>query len=147
MNAGARFDPEEREFLETARRGFLATVDGAGRPAVVPVCFALVEGTVVTPLDEKPKSASPEKLRRVRDIRANPRVALTVDHYEADWSRLGWLQVRGTATLLEPDENGHTTGVAALREKYDQYGSHALSERPLIRIRPGHVVTWGSLSR
>ena len=146
MDADGPFSPRERRFLAAARRGFLATADGAGRPAAVPVCFAFVEEAIVTPLDEKPKETTPTDLRRVRDIEANPRVALVVDHYEADWSRLGWVQVRGTATLLEPGDDQHAAGVVALREKYDQYAEHALDERPLVRIRPGHVVSWGSLS-
>lgn len=137
----------ERRYLETARVGRLATADGEGRPHAVPICFALVDGTVVTPLDEKPKDVEATALRRVRDIRANPRVALVVDHYTEEWSGLGWVQVRGTATLVDPGESGHGRAVRALRSAYDQYADHALEERPVIRIEPGHVVSWGELDR
>lgn len=135
----------ERRYLEAARVGRLATADAAGRPHVVPVCFALADGALVTPIDEKPKDAEPTDLRRVRDVRANPRVALVVDHYEADWSRLGWVQVRGRARLVRPDERGHANAVTALREKYDQYRTHDLEARPLLRIEPGHAASWGTL--
>ena len=146
-------DPAERRFLAAARRGFLATADGDGRPAVVPVCFALVADdeapdatpAVVTPLDEKPKEAPPRELRRARDVAANPRVALVVDRYDEDWAELAWAQVRGTAALVDPGDAGHAAGVAALREKYDQYAAHELAERPLLRVDPGHVVSWGAL--
>lgn len=139
------FDARERAYLEAARVGRLATADADGRPHVVPVCFAFAGDHLVTPIDEKPKSVSPGELRRIRDVRENPRVALVVDHYLEDWSKLGWVQVRGTATHLGPDEPSHSGAVAALREKYDQYADHALEERPVVRIAPGSVRSWGDL--
>jgi PPOX class probable F420-dependent enzyme len=141
------FDEAVRRYLAGARVGRLATADVDGRPHAVPVCFALVDDAVVTPIDEKPKAGSPETLRRRRDVAANPRVALVVDHYTEEWSRLGWVQVRGTAAVRTPDDPDHGAAVAALRAKYDQYASHALEERPVIRIEPGSVLTWGELRR
>lgn len=133
--------------MEAARVGRLATADADGRPHAVPVCFAFAGDRIVTPIDEKPKTVPPEGLRRSRDIRENPRVALVVDRYVEDWSELGWVQVRGTATHLDLDEPGHTEAVAALGGKYDQYADHALEERPVIRIEPGSVRSWGDLER
>jgi PPOX class probable F420-dependent enzyme len=141
------FDERERDYVESARVGRLATADGAGRPRAVPVCFALVDDELVTPVDEKPKEGSPETLRRVRDVRENSRVTLVVDHYTEDWSRLGWVQIRGTATVCSPDDAVQPPAVAALREKYDQYLDHALEDRLVIRIAPGSVVSWGDLHR
>lgn len=144
------FDQVERAYLESARVGRLATVDGSGRPNVVPVCFALVESPggdleIVTPIDEKPKAGSPETLRRSRDIRDNPFVSLVVDEYTETWSDLGWVQIRGRATLGSPGGDGHELAIGALRAKYDQYESHALKENPVIQISPGSVLSWGSL--
>ena len=141
------FDAREREYVETARVGRLATADAEGRPRAVPVCFAFAGNRIVTPVDEKPQSVPAEGLRRSRDIRENPHVTLVVDHYTEDWSRLGWVQVRGTASHLAPDEPGHSDAVAALRGKYSQYADHALEERPVIRIEPGSVRSWGELDR
>lgn len=141
------FQDRERRFVEGARVGRLATADAEGRPHVVPVCFALVDDRLVTPIDEKPQAASESGLRRSRDVEENPRVALVVDRYSEDWSRLGWVQVRGTATHLAPDEPSHPSAVRALREKYDQYADHALEERPIVRISPGGVLSWGRLER
>lgn len=141
------FQAEERRYIETARIGRLATADVDGRPHAVPVCFALVDDHIVTPIDEKPQRVSPDALRRTRDIRENPRVALIVDHYTEDWSQLGWVQVRGTATRCSPIDDSHPPGIGALREKYDQYTQHDLEERPLIRIAPGSVRSWGCLER
>jgi len=141
------FDHEERRYLDAARIGRLATADGEGRPHAVPVCFAVLASGIVTPIDEKPQEVPPDGLRRSRDIEANPRVALVVDHYTEEWSRLGWVQVRGTATHLAPGDATHREAVAALREKYDQYADHALDERPIIHVEPGSVRSWGDLER
>ncbi|MFB6360682.1 MAG: TIGR03668 family PPOX class F420-dependent oxidoreductase [Halobacteriales archaeon] len=140
---------EERTVLETARVGRLATADADGRPHVFPICFALIEPddrpVLVTPVDEKPKAADPTELRRVRDIRSNGAVALVIDHYTEDWERLGWLQLRGTAAVLEPTDQRHATAVSALRDRYPQYADHRLEDRPVIEIRLGSVRSWGDL--
>lgn len=141
------FQEQERQYIKTARTGRLATADAEGRPHIVPVCFALVDDHIVTPIDEKPQRVSPDELRRCQDISENPRVALLIDHYTDDWSQLGWMQVRGTATRCDPSEEPHSPGVVALRQKYDQYADHDLENRPLIRISPGSVRSWGRLER
>lgn len=141
------FRDRERRFVERARVGRLATADAEGRPHVVPVCFAFVGDRLVTPIDEKPQDVAANALRRSRDVEENPRVALVVDRYSEDWSRLGWVQVRGTATHLAANEPSHPPAVRALREKYDQYADHALEERPIVRVSPGHVLSWGRLER
>lgn len=140
-------DPAERRYLESARVGRLATADAEGRPHAVPVCFAFDGDDVVSPIDEKPKSVGPTELRRVRDVRENPAVALVVDHYTDDWDDLGWVQVRGTATVDAPGRAGHGEAVRSLRAKYAQYANHNLSERPLLRIHPGSVRSWGDIDR
>lgn len=141
------FRAEERQYVVRARVGRLATADAAGRPHVVPVCFALVDEAIVIPIDEKPQQVDPDELRRSRDIDENPRVAMIVDHYSENWSQLGWVQVRGTATHCDPGDEPHAPGVTALERKYDQYAEHDLGSRPLIRISPGSVRSWGRLER
>jgi PPOX class probable F420-dependent enzyme len=139
------FEPAERASLSRARVGRLATADADGRPHVVPICFALVEDRLVSALDEKPQRVDPRDLRRVRDVEENPRVAVVVDHYTESWADLGWVQVRGTARILEPGEDGHGSAVDVLREKYPQYADHAPENRPLLEVEPGSVRSWGAL--
>lgn len=141
------FEPEERRYIETARIGRLATADAGGRPHVVPVCFALVDEQVVTSIDEKPQDVQANALRRSRNIRENPHVALVVDHYTEEWSQLGWVQIRGTATHLKSDDPSHADAVTALQGKYHQYTTHALDERPIICVTPGRVRSWGRLDQ
>jgi PPOX class probable F420-dependent enzyme len=137
---------EQRQYVTDGRIGRLATADADGRPHVVPCCYVLYDGAVVTPIDEKPKDTDPSSLRRVTDIQENGRVSLVVDHYRKDWSTLGWVQLRGTARVVRPDEDGHRGGVDALRTKYDQYGTHDLETLPLLWIAIGHTVSWGNLT-
>jgi len=133
--------PEQVRFLEEQRVAHLATIDDSGRPHVVPVCYALLDDVLYTPIDEKPKRGDPLSLRRIRNMLSKPHVCLVVDHYEEDWRRLAWLQVRGTASLAtESDERSR--GIAVLRDRYPQYRDMALEERPLIRIAVERAVEW-----
>jgi coenzyme F420-0:L-glutamate ligase / coenzyme F420-1:gamma-L-glutamate ligase len=135
--------PEQRAFLSAERVGRLATVDGEGRPHAVPVCYAELGGRLYTPIDEKPKAGDPRSLRRVRNLLANPSVCLVVDRYDEDWTRLAWLQVRGTAALVE-DAEEQARALAALRARYPQYRAMALEALPLIRITPTRLVGWAA---
>lgn len=137
----------QRRYVETARVGRLATADGEGRPHVIPICYSLVDDELYTPLDEKPQAVEATGLRRVQNIRQNPRVSVVVDHYTEQWDALGWVQLRGTAVIIEADAPPHAHAVRALREKYHQYTSHALEQRPLIRVELNAARSWGQLDR
>ncbi len=102
-----RLSPEQARRLAGAPVGHLATSGNAGTPHVIPVCFVLEQGSegpvIYIVLDQKPKRASPARLRRVRNILENPQASLLVDHYEADWTKLWYILLTGTAQLLEAD--------------------------------------------
>lgn len=131
----------QRALLEAARVAHLATVDERGQPHVVPVVFALDGGRVLTPLDGKPKRVAMGQLQRVRNIAANDRVSLVVDHYDEDWRRLAWVQLRGRAALLTGGD-AYEAGIALLRQKYRQYEHVPLEGRPLIAIVMEQVRGW-----
>jgi PPOX class probable F420-dependent enzyme len=134
--------PSERRFLLAHRVAHLATTDEHGRPHVVPVCFAVENETIYIPLDEKPKRVAPTALRRVRNLLANPDVALVVDDYAEDWQQLAYLLLRGTAGLLDPGSVEHAEAVRLLRAKYPQYQAMRLEERPVIRIVLTSASAW-----
>jgi PPOX class probable F420-dependent enzyme len=131
----------ELALLNTQRVAHLATVSAAGEPAVVPVVFAFDGERISTPLDGKPKQVDVLQLRRVRDIAANPRVALVVDHYDEDWMHLAWVQLRGTATLVQSG-HGYERSIILLAERYEQYATVPLVGRPLLVITPSFVRSW-----
>lgn len=138
-------EPTERAYVAAARVARLATADADGRPNAVPICFALCDDRLVSAVDEKPQGVDPHDLRRIRDVRTNPRVAVVVDHYTESWAELGWVQIRGTATITDPGDDGHDAAVAALRQKYPQYAEHALGNRPVLAVEAGSVRSWGAL--
>jgi PPOX class probable F420-dependent enzyme len=121
----------------------LATADADGRPHVVPVCYAFDGARFFIALDEKPKRVEATALRRVRNILARPDADLLIDRYDDDWSRLGYVLAHTRATLLASGAPEHSHGVAALRERYPQYRSMALEERPLIALEPQRFSVWG----
>src|SRR5262245_45521586 len=93
-------DELQRRFLLAQRVLRLSTVDTDGQPYLVPICFALDGDTLYSAIDEKPKSTA-IGLRRLRNVAANPRVALLADQYDdTDWSRLGYLLLLGRARTL-----------------------------------------------
>jgi len=143
MAARASLTESEQAFVLAQRAARLATVNVSGQPSVVPVCYACDGSRFYTPLDEKPKRVAPADLRRVRDIAANTAVSLVIDRYDDDWSRLGFVQVRGQAELLAPGAPGHAEALRLLRERYVQYRTMALEELPVIAITPESVVSWG----
>ena len=149
--------PEERAFVESARRGVLATMGADGRPRLVPICFVVGEGAdaigrtlLYSPLDEKPKrSDDPKQLQRVRDLLVLPAATVLVDRWDEDWTRLGWIRCYGVGELIEPEPREveeHAAAIAALRAKYPQYVSQNLEGRPMLRIRIDRTVSWGDLS-
>jgi PPOX class probable F420-dependent enzyme len=128
--------------IHSARIAHLATADRSGQPLVVPICFVFNGGEIFSSIDEKPKQSAPRRLRRVRNIAENPQVSLVVDRYDEDWSRLGYILVRGKARVLSKGEK-HRKAIRLLRRKYPQYRAMALEDRPVIVIRPARIITWG----
>jgi len=123
----------------------LATLDETGYPHLVPVCYATDGQAYYSALDAKPKRVPPERLRRVRNIRANPRVALLFDHYAEDWRQLRYVMVQGRAELVPPGPEWDAAR-GLLMAKYPQYRSTTpLAEgAPMIKITPDRVVEWSA---
>ena len=121
--------------LAQARIGRLATVTPTGRPHIVPVCFALHGGRIVTAVDAKPKATT--ALKRLENIRATGRAGLLVDHYEEDWSALWWVRVDGPAAVVGEDD----AAVDALAAKYPQYRAERPTG-PVIVIEPERWRSW-----
>ena len=133
----------ERRFVERQRVAHLATADRLAEPHVVPVCFALAGGVLYVTVDEKPKRAAPG-LKRLRNIAENPQVAVMVDRYAEDWSRLGWVMLRGRAEVLL-DGKEHDDVQALLRARYPQLETMQIAHLPVIAVRIARVTSWGNL--
>ena len=132
------------EFLAACRVARLATADASARPHVVPVCFAIAAGSAYVTLDRKPKRAGARELKRVRNLRENPRAALVVDRWDEDWDRLAWIMLRGRAAVLVGGAE-HDRAQDALRERYPQYRAMDIAGLPVIAVRIERVNAWGDL--
>ena len=122
--------------LETERRAVMTTIAPDGSPHSVPVVFVRVGGEILSPIDHKPKTV--QILRRVRNIGRDDRVTLLVDHWDEEWTRLGWLMIRGNA-VVDPD--APSSEMKLLNRRYAQYDPDERHDA-LIRIRPTRLSWW-----
>lgn len=122
--------------VTAARVARLATVDDAGRPHLVPVCFVLESrpdahaDRVHIAVDHKPKRGT--ELRRTANLRATGQACLLIDRYDEDWSQLWWVRLDGHGgELADPHEAG--AALDALAAKYRQYREQR-PDGPVLRI-------------
>jgi len=107
-----------RRRLGSARVAVLATVSEAGRPHLVPFTFAQDGDIIYTAVDAKPKST--RDLRRLSNIRRDPRVSVLADCYDEDWTALWWVRADGAAAII--DDPAEMTGpLRLLAGRYPQY--------------------------
>jgi len=130
--------------IRAARTAHLATTDKSGQPHVIPICFVFDGKHFYSPIDEKPKRTAPSKLKRLKNIRENPQVALVIDRYDEDWRRLAYALIFGKARILLSGEK-HQRAVKLLRRKYPQYRGMAIDQRPMIVVMPKRIVSWSTL--
>jgi PPOX class probable F420-dependent enzyme len=104
--------------LAAARSGTLGTVTERNEPHLVPCCFVLIDETIYSAVDGKPKSTM--ALRRLDNIRAQPRASLLVDQFDEDWTQLWWIRVDGAARVVDSGTE-HSAAIDALVSKYPQY--------------------------
>ena len=106
-------------------------------PHLVPVCHVLFEGKVYF--------ASGDDGRKVLNLRANPRLALTIDLYSDDWANLKGVMVQGTAALIDKGPRFRKIR-ALLYKKYPQYPDEAAldeSDSVIVEVTPTRVFSWG----
>ncbi len=127
-------EAEARARLAAHDHGVLCTVHPVRGLDAVPVVYALDDdGYLAVPIDRvKPKAAGP--LQRERNLEAEPRATLLVEHWDAtDWSRLWWVRaalrrVDGVAA----DHAGRLAGL--LEERYPQYAGQPFERLLVLRI-------------
>jgi PPOX class probable F420-dependent enzyme len=133
--------------LKKARVARLATLDDRNRPHIVPICFVYDGKLFYTAVDRKPKRVTPERLTRLRNIRAVSRIALLIDEYDDDWTRLWYVLIRGKAKLIPKSAHReHASAIRKLKAKYAQYAQGMVADdAPIIRITPERATFWGTL--
>lgn len=137
--------PAVEEFIERARFARLATIDSEFKPHLVPVVFVFDGNHFFIPVDEKRKTAKPEKLKRIRNIQHNPNVALLIDEYSEDWTKLAFVMIQGKASIASKGEGNIQVREAykKLMTKYIQYQKVGVGEMCII-ITPKKVASWSN---
>ena len=116
------FTEKEIAYLEEQRLGRLATVDGEGRPHVVPVAFRYNPELDSVDIGGHNIAAS----KKFRDTQKSGRAAFVVDDVLPPWRPRG-IEVRGRAEVL-------SEGGKEIMEDFS---------KELIRILPRRIVGWG----
>jgi PPOX class probable F420-dependent enzyme len=139
------FPSDFEEFLERARVARLATVDSASKPHLVPVVFVFDANRFFIPIDEKRKTAKPDKLKRIKNIEHNPNVALLIDNYSEDWTKLAFVMIQGKATIASRTLENIQVREAykKLTIKYLQYEKVEVGEMCIV-IAPEKVASWSN---
>lgn len=134
----------QRRFLDAQRVARFASADEHARPHVVPVCFCVIGDSAYFSIDEKPKRSPGGRLKRLRNVSANPQAALVADRYDEDWGQLGWVMLQGETDVLDDGEE-HAMAQAHLKDRYVQLRPMHLANKPVVAIRIQHVSSWGNL--
>ena len=93
----------------------------------------------------KPKRVAPSRLARLKNIKETSQVALLVDQYDEDWTRLWYALVRGEGQLVAASAE-HRRAIQCLRAKYPQYDTDMLADDAhVLRITPVHITAWGKI--
>ncbi len=130
-----RLTKAQAKMLERERVARVATV-GDGMPHLVPVCHVVVGGKIYF--------GSGRKGRKVRNVRANPRLALTVDLYSDDWSHITGVMVQGRARVIErgPRFRGLRRRLYAKYPRYPREAALGESDSVIVELTPTHVFSW-----
>lgn len=138
-NGGVRLTQEDaRARLSAARVARLATTGADGQPHLVPVTFAADGDLIYIAVDHKPKTTV--NLRRLRNIRVNPRVAVLADHYAPDWDTLWWARADGLASITSA-KDAMRRPLDLLAARYEQYRENRPSG-PVIVIGVQRWTGW-----
>jgi len=138
--------PVIEEFIERARVARLATVDSTFRPHLVPVVFVFDGNHFFIPIDQKRKTVKPQGLKRIKNLQDNPNVALLIDTYSEDWTKLAFVMIQGKASVITSRTQLNIDVKEAYKKlttKYRQYQKIGMSEMCII-IKPEKITSWGA---
>lgn len=131
-------DAEALARLAAHDHAILCTVHHERGVDAVPVVYAVDDdGYVGVPIDRvKPKASM--RLQRERNLEADPRAVLLVEHWDrADWSRLWWVRAE---LRIDANADAHADAdrIASLGERlaarYPQYQDRPFAKVLVLRI-------------
>jgi len=133
---------DARTRLERADHGVLSTLHPTRGIDSVPVCFVVAGDVVGIPIDTvKPKRST--RLGRLRNLEADPRATLLVEHWDADdWTALWWVRVSLLRTEVDANQLAELT--ALLATKYAQYAAGGVES--VVALRLVALTSWDGAS-
>ena len=122
-------EDEARARLAAHDHGVLCTLHAERGVDAVPVVYALDDDYLGVPVDRvKPKASS--RLQRERNLEADPRATLLVEHWDRDdWSQLWWVRAE-----LHFEGDAAPALAALLAERFEQYRDQPFDRVLLLRI-------------
>jgi PPOX class probable F420-dependent enzyme len=127
-------EDEARSRLAAHDHGILCTLHTDRGVDAVPVAYAVDDdGYVGVPVDRvKPKASL--RLQRERNLEADPRATLLVEHWDHDdWSRLWWVRAELRWQGFDVADRAGDLA-AALAERYPQYRDQPFARVLVLRI-------------
>jgi len=73
-------------------------------------------------------------LKHLKNIIENPVAAFVVDRWDEDWTRLGWVMLRGPAEILAEGAE-HDRARSPLQSRYRQYRGMGFDDPPVVATR------------
>lgn len=134
-------DTEAWSRLAIHDHAILGTVHPRRGVDTVPVVYAVADGHIGIPIDlVKPKAST--RLQRERNLAADPRATLLIEHWDADdWSRLWW--VRAELRWVGEDPGGIAEVLAGrLEQRYPQYVGRPFARVLVLRVE--RVTGWAA---
>jgi PPOX class probable F420-dependent enzyme len=136
----AMTDAEVRGYIERSRTATLATIGADGRPHLVAMWYAVIDGEIW--FETKSRSQKAVNLRR------DPRVTVLIEDGET-YDGLRGLSIDGTAEVLEDPELLWAVGVSVWERYNGPYTEEAkplvelmLIKRVAVRVRVERVRSW-----
>lgn len=125
---------EARARLAEHDHGILCTVHPVRGADPVPVVYVVDEDAFVgVPVDlVKPKTST--RLQRERNLEADPRATLLVEHWDRDdWSRLWWVRAE-LQWEVAPSPERVASLAAMLARRYPQYRDQPFARVLVLRV-------------
>ncbi len=123
-----------REFIAAARVCRIATIRADGVPHIIPVCPAFDgEDTVYVDIGRRYTTAAA--------LRANPSIAVLIDDYYDDWSKLKGVLLRCRAEPIEGGEKERAWEL--IRAKFPQHKPIGWEPRLTLALRVHDWRQWG----
>ena len=123
-----------KEFIQAAPVCRIATARANGQPHAIPVCPAF-DGEATLYVDLTRLGASAKALRE------NPRVAVLIDEYYDDWSKLKAVILHCTAEEVQGEELARAWEL--FHEKFPQGAAIGWSARLTMALRINRWTEWG----